>query len=130
MSTSIEAKIVELHLRHLIQEEIAAPLRTGRNRISRCLRKFHYSGAIPDSHRIGRPSNHGGELVVFVETRVLRTPSLSQVDLTREVSEHLGQAISRSTVNAIRHRIQFKDQPPGHTQALTGSQTADRVAFC
>jgi hypothetical protein len=129
MSTSIKAKIVELHLRHLMQEEIVGTLRTGRSRISRCPRASHHPGTIPDSRRIGRPSIRGRELIAFVETRTLRTPLVSRVDLAREVSEHLGLAISRSTVNISCLGIRFKFKPSRHTQILTRSHIPDRVAF-
>jgi hypothetical protein len=68
MSTSFETVIVELHLRHFVQEEIAAGLRTGRDRVYRCLREFHYFSTIPDSHGIGRPSIRGSKLIAFMET--------------------------------------------------------------
>jgi hypothetical protein len=52
-------------------------LMTGRNRISRCLGEFHYSSTTPDSHCIKLPLVRGNELIPFVETRTLQTPSLS-----------------------------------------------------
>jgi hypothetical protein len=105
MSNSTEAKIVELPLRQVTQEEIAAALTTGRSRISRSFGEFHYSGIIPHSHRIGRPSIRGSELITFVETRTLQTPSRSGVDLAHEVSEYLNLAFSHSMVNAIHHGV-------------------------
>jgi hypothetical protein len=102
--------ILELHLRHFAQEEIATALRTGRDRASRGLREFHHYSTIPDSHGIGRPSIRGSKLITFMETRTLQTPSLSWVDLARKVSEQLGLTISRWAVNAIRHGMLFKSK--------------------
>jgi hypothetical protein len=110
MSTSIETMIVELHLQHFVQKEIAAALRTGRDRVSRCLREFHHSSAIPDSHGIGRRSIRGSELIAFMETRTLQGRSLSVVNLAHEVSEHLSLAISRWAVNVIRRGMPFKSR--------------------
>jgi hypothetical protein len=76
--------IVELHLQHFVQKEIAAALRTGRDRVSRCLREFHHSSAIPDSHGIGRPSIRGSELIALMETRTFQGRSLSVVNLAHE----------------------------------------------
>jgi hypothetical protein len=112
MSTSIEAKILELHLRHFTQEAIAPALRTRRDRISRCLREFQRSDAIPESHHIGQPSIRGSELIACAKARTLQTPSLSEVYLARQVREHLALAISRSTVNSARLGMQFKYHLP------------------
>jgi hypothetical protein len=87
MSTSIEAKIVELHLRHLTQKEIAAALRTGRNRT-------------PDAFT--NPINLTPFLQNRMETETLQTMSLSAVDLACEVAKQLDLAISRSTMNAVQ----------------------------
>jgi hypothetical protein len=101
---------VGLHLRHFAQEEIAAALRTGRDRVSRCLRKFHHPSTIPDGHHIGPPSIRGSELIAFMETRTLQTLSLPGVDLAREVRQHLGLAISHWAVNVIRRGMLFKSR--------------------
>jgi hypothetical protein len=129
MSTFVEAKTIELHLRHFTPEEIAAVLTTGLNRMSGCLRELHDSGTDPDSHHIGRPSIRGSELISFVETQTLQTPSVSEADLARKVSKHLGLPSSRSMVNAIRRGMRFKHQPLCHPQVLTGSHIAAQVAF-
>jgi hypothetical protein len=54
MSTSIEAQIIQLHLRHFTQDQITAALRTGKPRVSRCIRDFWQTGITPKARRIGR----------------------------------------------------------------------------
>jgi hypothetical protein len=49
MSDSLEAKIIELHLRHYTHDEIIAVLETGKPRLSRCIRQFHQTALIPDA---------------------------------------------------------------------------------
>jgi hypothetical protein len=63
---SIEAKIIELYLRHCTQDEIAMILKTGHTRVSRAIHEFGISGIIPDTLRIGRPQKTTSELVAFI----------------------------------------------------------------
>jgi hypothetical protein len=52
MLISLEAKIIELHLRHYKQDEVVAVLKTGKPRISRCIRQLHQTAFISDTLRI------------------------------------------------------------------------------
>jgi hypothetical protein len=44
MLTSIEAQIIQLHLRYFTQEQITAALKTGKPPVSRCIRDFRQTG--------------------------------------------------------------------------------------
>jgi hypothetical protein len=66
ISPSVEAQVIELHLRHYTQDQIIATLRTGKPRISRCIREFHQSGVVPESLRLERPNKRSSDLMTFV----------------------------------------------------------------
>jgi hypothetical protein len=56
MSASIKAQIIPLHLRHFTQDQITAALRTGKPRVSRCIRGFHKPGSF---RKLDGSDDHG-----------------------------------------------------------------------
>jgi hypothetical protein len=85
--TSIESNISVLHLPHVPFSEIAGRLHVDETPISRAIRPFHPSGIVSDALRIGRPRMMQSNLVTFIETRQLRKPSISGVELRQEIKE-------------------------------------------
>jgi transposase len=130
MTTPVEAQIIELHLRHYTQDLIVATLKTGKPRVSRCIKEFHRSGVIPGALRIGRPSKRSSDLVAFVEARTLQSPSMSSSALSDEIATEFGVHVSRTTVNNIRKGLRFKYRPLRHNQALTDLHKLNRLEFC
>jgi transposase len=130
MTTSVDAQIVELHLRHYTQELIVATLKTGKPRVSRCIREFHQSGVIPSALRIDRPSNRSSDLIAFVEARTLQSPSMSSSALSDEIATEFDVHLSRTTVNSTRKGVRFKYRPVRRNQALNESHKLGRLEFC
>jgi transposase len=114
MTTSIEAKIIKMHLTHCTFNEMVSHLSVGRTRIARTIREFHQSGIVPEALRIGRPRKSQSELVRFIEAWTLREASISTLTLSREIGEQFGVPMSRTTVNTIRKSLRFKYRPPRH----------------
>jgi hypothetical protein len=92
MSSSLEAKITELHLLHYTQDEIVAALKTGKPWFSRYIRQFHQTALIPDALRIGRPSKRSNDLATFLEAGTRRRLPIPQLFTTQsEVSRELNE---------------------------------------
>jgi hypothetical protein len=68
-------------------------------------------------------------LVAFTDSRTLRKPAISGVQLSQEIEEQFGVPVSRTRINALRRSLRFKCQPPRHNQMPTAGQVADRTAF-
>jgi transposase len=108
MDESVEARVIDLHLRHHTQDEIDAALHTSKTRVSRSVRHLHEIALIPNALRVGRPSKVTGELASYIEARTIQTPSTSGESLSVEISEHFGVSLSRTAVNGIRSGRCFK----------------------
>jgi transposase len=130
MEGPTEANIIELHLRHLTQDEIATTLRVGHTRVARAIREFRCSGTIPNCLRIGRPRKMTSDLAAFVEARTIQQPTLSARGLANEIDDHFGVKLSPTTINTVRGNLRFKYRPPRHNQIVTASHAAARIAFC
>jgi DNA-binding transcriptional regulator GbsR (MarR family) len=74
MEDSLEAKIIELRLRHQTQDEIALAFQTSKSRVSRPVREFHETGLIPTALRIRGPSKATSILAGYIETRTIQDP--------------------------------------------------------
>jgi transposase len=94
----MQARVIELHLRHHTQDEIAAALRSSKTRVSRLIRHFHETGLIPNALRGGRPSKITGELASYVEARIIQTPSISGESLFGDLGDALRKSNSGSTI--------------------------------
>jgi transposase len=129
MDDSLEAKVIELHLRHQTQDEIASVLRTSKSRVSRSVREFHETGLIPTAFRIGRPSKATGILVGYIKTRTIQDPSISGASLSAEISAQFRGSLSRTAIDVIRPGQRLKYRPIRHDQALTAAHIEDRLAF-
>jgi transposase len=130
MEDPTEASIIEFHLRHFTQDEIATTLRVGQTRVARAIREFKCSGTIQNCLRIGRPWKMASDLAAFVEVRTIQQPSLSVMGLAKEISDHFGVRVSPITINIIRRNLSFKYRPLHHNQIVTASDAAVRIAFC
>jgi hypothetical protein len=130
MTTTVEAQIIELHLRHYTQDLIVATLKTGKPRVSRCIKEFHRSEVIPGPLRIGRPRKRSSDLIAFVEARMLQSPSMSSSALSDEIATEFGVHLSRAIVNSICKGLRFKCRPVRHGQALNDSHKLSRLEFC
>jgi hypothetical protein len=96
MSSSLEAKTIELHLRNDAQDEIVAVFAAGRSRVSRCIGQFHQTAFIPDALIIGRLSRRSNNLTAFSQVRVLDQgrrglPVPQLVTVQSEVSRELNE---------------------------------------
>jgi hypothetical protein len=56
MNDSVEAKIVESHIRRYTQDEVIVVLHTSKTRVSRSIRHFRETHFILDASRVGHPS--------------------------------------------------------------------------
>jgi transposase len=109
--TSIESNIIALHLTQVSYTEIEGRIHVGQMRISRTSRQFYQFGIVPDALRIGRPRKIQSDLIAFIEARTLRKPSVSGVELSREIEEQFGVPVSRTTITVLRRSLRFKYQP-------------------
>jgi hypothetical protein len=97
MSTSVEAQIIQLHLRHFMKDQITTALRTGKPQVSRCIRDFRQTGIIPEARRIGRPRKRPYSL-----DRSRRSPAAARLADHRAMME----AIVREMGNTKRFAIE------------------------
>jgi hypothetical protein len=108
MDDPTEASIIEFHLLHFTQDEIAMTLRVAHTRVACVIREFKCSGTIPNCLRIGRPWKITSDLTAFVEGRIIHPLSLSAMGLANETSDHFGVRVSPISVNIIRGNLRFK----------------------
>jgi hypothetical protein len=78
----VEAKIVELNLRHYRQDKIATAIHKSKPRVSRSIRYFPETGLIPDALPVGRSSKVTSELASYIEARTNQEPSISGESLS------------------------------------------------
>jgi hypothetical protein len=98
MDDSVEARVIELHLRHHTQDEIAAALRPSKTPVSRSIPHFYEIGLIKNALRGGRPSQIRGELASYLEARIIQTPSISGESLFGDLGDPLRKSNSGFTI--------------------------------
>jgi transposase len=130
MDDSVEARIIDLHLRQHSQNEIVTALHLSKMRVSRAFKHFPETGQVPNALRVGRPSKVTSELASDIEGRTLQEPAISGVAFSAEISEQFHVSLSRTAVNVTRAGQFFKYQPTRHDQALTAAHIEDRITFC
>jgi transposase len=125
-----ESKIIELRLAGLNYDEIADRLKTGRDRISRCLHIYGTSGQIPAPRPMGRPPKLTDEIRDFIDVRTIQNARLSGFRLAHEIAEKYGVTVHPCTISRERAQLHFDYQPPRHIQDLNDDQKAARREFC
>jgi transposase len=127
---SVEANIVQLFTSGMTQDNIAHALRVSTRRISRVIRQFLLTGRIPSPARRGRPTKASNIVLDFIDVRTVQDARQSSQRLSDEMRATLGIEISHDTITRIRHKLNFKYQPPRHIHALNDVQIRSRIDFC
>jgi hypothetical protein len=52
--------------------------------------------------------------MALIEARTLRKPSIPGVELSQEIEEQFGVAVSRTAINVLSRCLRLKYQPPRH----------------
>jgi transposase len=130
MSSSVEARILELHAQGYTRDAICSTLHTGEHRVSRTIRLFDETGQIPATRIGGRPRKVTDAILDFIDIRTLQAASLPSTRLGMEVKERFGVQLAKSTIVTARNKMGFHFQPPRHSQVLEPRHKEERREFC
>jgi hypothetical protein len=112
------------------RNDIASHLHASPNRVSHVLDFWITHSAMLPISKMGRPTKRTPEVKDIIEVRTLQTAHFGNEALARELSNARPTPISATTVGRVGNELRFKYREPRHTQALSDSNVADRVAFC
>jgi hypothetical protein len=67
---------------------------------------------------------------VFIETRILQSPSLSGSELANKFASEFGVNVLQTVFNLRRQGLRFEYHPARYNQALNETRKAAGVEFC
>jgi hypothetical protein len=105
-------------------------LGVGPHRVSHVLKDFTNTGIVPEPLPRGPRRKVTKAILSFIDIRTLQQAHLSSAQLTAEICGRFHVHLDPSTIAYKRRQLNFRYQPPRHTQELHRRHIDERVAFC
>lgn len=108
---------------------IKGALRCSQRLIDNTIRFWNTHHELPPPTKRGRPKKVNETITQFIERKTLEDAAISDMHLAELAAEEFHVALSRCTINGIRHFLRFTFKPPRHVPALTDEQKYQRIRF-